>query len=70
MVTLAQQISRPAPESLHHFTGDAAGVPLKFLEVLDIFLLAGLGGVEVGEILPLGKQTEVMSQSPASWLCP
>ena len=43
----SRQISRPAPESLHHFTGDAAGIPLKFLEVLDIFLLCrawGSGG--------------------------
>ena len=65
-----RQIVCPSPESLQHFTGDAAGLPLKFLEVLDIFLLSGLGGVEMGEILPLGKGTEVVSESPANWLCP
>ena len=50
----SRQIVCPSPESLQHFTGDAAGLPLKFLEVLDIFLLSGLGEVEMGEFLPLG----------------
>lgn len=64
MLTAARQSGQLEPQ---HFTGDAAGVPLKFLEVLDIFLLSGLGGVEVGRPFPLGRDKELVNLLPAGF---